>query len=272
MNKPLPDALEEVLASLQRSSRYDRIYPELVSRLAAQEIQKRKNSRDAAKHTRARLYQIGGAFISEALDFKAWEAELSGISNEQDRPALMEFCRRMMNSHVSTRERLPYLEEFYGRIFDGLDGIHSILDLGCGLNPLSIPWMPLSHDFSYYGCDIFLDLLAFNQTFLDHIQAAGRFWACDLSQETHFPPTNVALLLKTLPLIDQLDKKAALRLLETIPAPMLILSFPTLSIGGRNKGMQDFYSSRFETLVQEKSWYVTTLHFPNELVYRLQKA
>ena len=184
----------------------------------------------------------------------------------------MEFCRRMMNSHVSTRERLPYLEEFYGGIFEGLETIHSILDLGCGLNPLCIPWMPLSQDLFIYGCDIFLDLVAFNQSFLNHIQVPGQFWACDLSQEEHFPPADAALLLKTLPLIDQLDKKAALGLLEkhTCPHADYFISHPQHR--RQNKGMEDFYGSRFETLIKEKPWQVTTLHFPNELVYRLQKA
>ena len=196
MSNSQPDPVDEVLASLQRSSRYDRIYPELVRRLAIQELQKRKNSREAAKHTRARLYQIGGAFITETLDFQAWQDELSGFSYEQDKPALMEFCRRMMNSHVSTRERLPYLEEFYTRVFEGVGAIHSVLDLGCGLNPLCLPWMPLSPGYSYFGCDIFLDLVAFNQHFLDHIRVPGKVWACDLSQDAAISPYRHSLAVE----------------------------------------------------------------------------
>jgi 16S rRNA (guanine(1405)-N(7))-methyltransferase len=138
-----PDSLREVLALLQRSSRYNRIYPALVQRLAIQELQKRKNTREAARHTRTRLYQIGGAFISEAVDFQSWQDELSGITSRKNMTPLVEFCRRMMNSHVSTRERLPFLEDFYARIFEDAGDIHSLLDLGCGLNPLCIPWIPL---------------------------------------------------------------------------------------------------------------------------------
>ena len=156
-------------------------------------------------------------------------------------------------------------------VFEGIGTIQSVLDLGCGLNPLSIPWMPLAPGTIYHACDIFLDLVAYNQYFLQQIKVEGTSFACDLSQEDIFPPADLALLLKTLPLIEQIDKKSALPLLERIPADILIVSFPTRSIGGKSKGMASYYRDHFNKLISQKKWQVEDYLFPNELVFRIHK-
>ncbi len=265
------DPLAQTLDLVSRGKRYDQIHPALVTRIASQELEKRKNVKEAARHTKAKLYQISGAFIAQPIDFLKWEEELLQVSITHHPPALKEFCLRMMDVHISTRERMPYLEAFYAEVFKGIGTIHSVLDLGCGLNPLSIPWMPLAPDIIYNGCDIFLDLVAFNQYFLNQINVKGSSFACDLSQEENFPPVDLALFLKTLPLIEQIDKKSALPLLERIPADILIVSFPTRSIGGKIKGMSSYYRDHFEKLISKKSWQVIDYQFPNELVFRIHK-
>jgi 16S rRNA (guanine(1405)-N(7))-methyltransferase len=265
------DPLAQTLDLISRSKGYDQIHPALVRRIAAQELEKRKNVREAARHTKAKLHQIAGAFIAEPIDFLKWKEELLQISNSSHPSALKEYCTRMMEVHISTRERLPYLEAFYAWVFEGAGTIQSILDLGCGLNPLSIPWMPLAPGGIYHACDIFLDLVEFNQYFLQQIKVEGTSFACDLSQESIFPPVDLALLLKTLPLIEQIDKKSALPLLERIPADNLIVSFPTRSIGGKSKGMASYYRDHFNKLIAQKKWQVSDYQFPNELVFRIHK-
>ncbi len=265
------DPLAQTLDVISRSKRYDQIHPALVHRIAIQELEKRKNVREAARHTKAKLHQIAGAFIAEPIDFLKWKEELHQISNTSDPAALKEFCLRMMAVHISTHERMPFLEAFYGEVFKGIGIIHSVLDLGCGLNPLSIPWMPLAPESIYHGYDIFLDLVAFNQHFLNQIKVNGNSFACDVSQEENFPPVDLALLLKTLPLIEQIDKKSVLPLLERIPADILIVSFPTRSIGGKSKGMSSYYRDHFEKLISKKNWQVIEYQFPNELVFRIHK-
>jgi 16S rRNA (guanine(1405)-N(7))-methyltransferase len=55
--------------------------------------------------------------------------------------AVQDVTRRLLESHVSTRERLPHYGEFYARLF-ALAGVpRSILDVGCGMHPLSYPFL-----------------------------------------------------------------------------------------------------------------------------------
>jgi 16S rRNA (guanine(1405)-N(7))-methyltransferase len=60
----------------------------------------------------------------------------------------------------------------------------------------------------------------------------------------HSPPTqhaDLALILKTLPCLEQLDKTAGQWLLEAVNVDYLLLSFPVYSLGGRDKHMLENY-------------------------------
>lgn len=51
-----------------------------------------------------------------------------------------ELRRELALTHTSTGERLPYLQDFYDKLFDFLGSPETILDVGCGLHPLLFPF------------------------------------------------------------------------------------------------------------------------------------
>ena len=61
----------------------------------------------------------------------------------KDRAAIKEFCLEILARHDSTRERIPYLSEFYEAILEIAQTPRIILDLACGLNPFALPFMGL---------------------------------------------------------------------------------------------------------------------------------
>ena len=81
----------------------------------------------------------------------------------------------------------------------------------------------------------------------------------------------MALILKTIPCLEQLDKTAGLRLLETIQAEHILVSFPVHSLGGRSKGMVENYEARFHALVQGKRWAIQRFEFATELAFLVTK-
>ena len=81
----------------------------------------------------------------------------------------------------------------------------------------------------------------------------------------------MAFILKAIPCLEQVDKSAGLRLLETINADYLVVSFPAHSLGGKNKGMTANYESRFYKLVTHKPWSIQRFEFPGELVFLVSK-
>ncbi|MFN3335713.1 MAG: hypothetical protein ACK47M_24705, partial [Caldilinea sp.] len=88
--------------------------------------------------------------------------------------------RSIMRSHHSMRERLPFLDDFYRVLFDGIDPVRSVLDLGCGLNPLALPWMHLPADAVYLACDVDHEQIAFLDWWLAHSLQCGRAFVWNL--------------------------------------------------------------------------------------------
>src|SRR5262249_34121339 len=149
--------------------------------------------------------------------------------------------------------------------------IRSVLDLACGLNPLSIPWMPLAPDAEYYACDVYEDLVDFLNDFLALAGVRGAVQAADVTQTCPKRPVQVALLLKSLPCLEQLDADAGRRLLEGINAKHLLVSFPVHSLGGRQKGMIAHYTARFEELTAGSGRRVERYELATELIFRVTR-
>ena len=263
--QPLDDLVEAVLSGPD----YHHISVDLVRWIGRQEIGKRRNLKEAVKFTRSRLHQIAAAYQKPRVEYGRWLEELSSLPHEIDDPQLKDFCRRVMSHHTSTRERLPILEPFFNRTLSRIAPLHSILDIGCGLNPLALPWMPLAEDITYYGLDIYSDQAAFLNVFLSHTGVSGSVQVHNVLNglPDNLPCTQVTLLLKTLPCLEQLDKTISRRLLETIRACHLVISYPLHSLGGRSKGMLQNYQNHFEILAGQLGWMAERLEFQTELVF-----
>ncbi len=295
----LPTNLDELVAAVQKAPRYRTLDSGLVRWIGEQELERRRSFKEAVKATRSRLHQVAGAYLPAGLDSANLLNELARCGHTAEDPALRAFCLRAMARHASTRERLPILESFFERILAPMAPLRSVLDLACGLNPLALPWMPLAPDTVYYACDVYTDLVDFLNNFLQHIGRRGAAGVCDLTRPLQLPPVQVALLLKSLPCLEQLDKHLPERLLETIPAEVLVVSFPVHSLGGGapyprsghkyprrghkypqsghkyprsgHKGMSINYGERFERLTATRPWRVERIHFATELVFVVQR-
>jgi 16S rRNA (guanine(1405)-N(7))-methyltransferase len=79
----------------------------------------------------------------------------------------------------------------------------------------------------------------------------------------------VALLLKAIPCLQQMDRDIGRLLLDAIDAPVLIVSYPVHSLGGHKHAMPDHYAAEFARLVARRPWRIDTFHFATELVYRI---
>ena len=78
---------------------------------------------------------------------------------------------------------------------------------------------------------------------------------------------DVALVLKAIPCLEQLDKRAGDILLDTIKARHIVVSFPTRTVGGRNVGMTNNYDVRFNDLIAQRNVQVKRYELENELVF-----
>ncbi len=264
------DLTAQVVESVLASKGYAAISRDLVTRLAVDETQKRRTLKEAVRSVKSRLHQVANAYLPDTPRYADWLALLRQARASGDPNALRAACRRVMTFHASTRERLPILDAFYATTLAPCAPVQSVLDVACGLNPLCLPWMPLAPDAEYIACDVVQDEVAFVNAFLREAGIGGRAVVCDVLSALPDVRVDVALVLKTLPCLERIDKDAAPRLLDALQARFIVVSYPVSSLGGRAKGMPQNYEERFLALAGSRAWQVTTFRFATELAFLVQ--
>jgi 16S rRNA (guanine(1405)-N(7))-methyltransferase len=262
-----PPAVETVVDKILSAPKYAPICRPLVERLACEEIPKATDAAEAVKRVKRKLHQMVGAYLDQKPPFAAW---LKSLETARDEAAQAEWCRAVMRSHASTRERLPFIRAFYATVFAGWEHVASVADLASGLNPLARPFMPIARHAEYRFYDVHRGILDFAAQALTRMGFANAAQEHDLLQGVPaIAGAEAVLLLKTLPCLEQADKTAGRRLLHELRAPLLAVSFPTTSLGGARRGMETFYRDRFESLASELGRDLETHVFPTELLFRL---
>ncbi len=268
---PEESQIADLVRKVRANPKYEFIEEELVERLSAESLAKGFRGKAAVKEVRSTLHQVGGAYFRRNIHFEKSTTSLNKISNDITSDEAKRFCREQMQVHASTAERLPILEDFFKTTLAPIAPVTRVLDLACGLNPLAIPWMPLAEEYTYQACDIYLDMMNFLQSFFDHFSIKGRVFACDIIDALPDEPAQVAFLLKSMPCLEQLDKDIGFHLLKKVNAEHILVSFPVRSLGGRKKGMPDFYRQHFYEMVSGKPWIIQEFEFKTELAFLVSK-
>jgi 16S rRNA (guanine(1405)-N(7))-methyltransferase len=261
------ELLKQAIQAVLASKKYRAIAPELVQAIATGELAKGRSLKEAVKATKNQLHQSAAAYQVGSMDYEGWIHTLRQAYAEDGADASRAQLQAIMAHHASTRERLPILEEFYSGIFNHLPPIHSLLDLACGLNPLAYPWMALAPGATYHACDIYQDQIDFLNRFFEIAGINGKAEVRDLVHNCPTDAVDLALVLKTIPCLEQIDRHAGTRLLDTLNARYLLVSFPVRSLGGRDKGMAANYEAHFQALVADRGWRVTRFEFAGELAF-----
>jgi len=267
INDPIHNLVEDVRAN----PKYQFITSDLVLQLCEDAVKKGLKGKSAVKAVRNKLHQVGGAYFNKQVTYNETINRLKSLPGDFHSAEVKQFCCQVMRTHTSTAERLPVLNTFFKTCLAPIAPVHSVIDLACGMNPLAIPWMPLAEQFTYYACDIYEDMLGLVTRFFERFRIQGKSFACNLIRE--IPETNaeVAFLLKSIPCLEQIKKSFGVQILEMIPSQNLLVSYPVHSIGGRKKGMPDFYRRHFYQLLSGKDWDVQEFQFQTELAFLVRK-
>jgi 16S rRNA (guanine(1405)-N(7))-methyltransferase len=257
-----------IVDAVAQSPKYKGVARQLITSIARSEIPKERSRSAAEKRVKTRLHQMVGAYMEGRPRYDSWLDEIrSTVGSEALAPAVAKIQRH----HASSRERLSSGPEFYQRIFAGLPPPKTVLDLACGLAPLARPLMAIPPEAKLIISDVLADLVAFN---VEAVKLMGFSIEGSIWNLLDGPPTaraDVALLLKTVPCLMQVDAAITYPLISAINAPTIIASFPTKSLGGREKGMASFYEQRFRSVISGLPHKVETLAIGNELVFRLRR-
>ena len=223
----------EIVERVRRSARYRDVDASMLERLAEEELSRSRSIDDAVKRVKRRLHQAVGAFQGGARaehPERAWTGDL-------DDPGFRAACAAALQGHASARERVPHLDRFYPGIW-ALTGTPSrVLDVGCGLAPLALPWMGIG-DATYVAVDADRHALERVREFMEAVGQPHLVRAADVVTEPPRDEVDVALLLKLVPTLDRQDAEAASRVIRRIRARHAVVTFPARSLGGHARGME----------------------------------
>ena len=260
--------LQALIRAVASSTKYRQVNPDLIRAVGQRELDRTPSWKAAVKATKNKLHQVGGAYQGAKNDYGQ---ALSLLREKAGSPAeFREACRQIMRWHISTRERLPILDDFFAETLSNVPPVHAVLDVACGLNPIAWPWMPFDDQVRYSAYDIYADTMRFVGDYMDIAGMNGRAESRDVLCDPPAEPVDLAFILKTLPCLEQLDKMAATKLIDAIQARFLLISYPVTSLGGRRKGMVSNYDHHFRNLASGRRWSVKRFEFATELAYLVE--
>jgi len=263
--------LDRVVSSVAASKKYRSVSADTVRRIAERELSKQGDIKETIKATKRRLHQVYGAF-EQGADYDALYLRLETAYQSGTTADIEAVCRAALSVHSSTRERLSILDQFYPSILDITGRPQSILDIGCGLNPLALPWMDLPPGVQYVALDIDEERARFlNRYFL--LAGLEPLARCqDVLVQLPEDQVDVALLLKMSPSLERQAPGATLQLLDSLGARFMVVSYAIKSLGGREKGMVDQYQRQFAEMASGRWWTVEKLLFDSELVFIVNRG
>jgi len=261
-------AIERVVDGLRASKKYGRLCAGMLGRTADWAVARSSSHGEALKRAKRKLHQICGAFVEKKRLAEARRA-IEGIDGVCDERALRAACMEAMAVHASSRERLGILDRLYPRIFEITGKPSTVLDIGCGLNPLTLPWMGLARDAQYVAIDADCEIVSLVSLFFEKMGVRGEARPADVFAEPPRGRADVVFLLKMLTTLDQQEKGAGFALLEALDFAGAVVSYPTRSVCGRQKGMRENYSRRFDGFRERTGRQVTRIDLGRELFFVL---
>ena len=185
------------------------------------------------KDIRKKLHEVYGVFNLSDVKLDDLKRKLKGeISGD-----VIEEHRKLLVCHRSSKERIDDYSFIYDKIFSITGKPRSILDLACGLNPLSFPFMELkkvdyfAYDVSTKDCKFLKDYFSLMKKF----GLNGKAVAVDLLHVGKMPKVDVCFLFKVLDSLEALERNYSYELFKKIDAKFVVVSFSMKSIGGVSK-------------------------------------
>jgi 16S rRNA (guanine(1405)-N(7))-methyltransferase len=232
-------------------------------------FQKSRDYKVMLKHIRRTLHDVYGVFNLSKRSLAELEEHLKK-SKGLDVKALS-IHAKILQSHKSTQERFPSYEPLYISIFKVTDKPKTILDLACGLNPLSFPWMGLK-SLIYYAYELSPDDASFIQSYFDVMKRysglKGKAFSADLLNFPSFQKCDVCFLFKALDSLESLKRGVSLELIKGIDAKFIVVSFPTRSISGKRRLKPRAW---FLNMLKDLDLAYKDIELENEIFYVIKK-
>jgi hypothetical protein len=200
--------------------------------------------------------------------FKRATAKLPKLFDEES-------IKNLLLAHQSSYERINLYGAIYKEIFSRIPlKKYTLLDLACGLNPLSYTKLPIQPTKCVVG-DLSSSDMQLIQSFFDANKILGEAKYLDLLDDASLNQLkekefDVCFLFKALDSLETIKRHSSKKLLDILPVTYMVISFPLVSIGGKNS-IGDNKRWWLENFCEKQGWLVESFIIENELFYIVKK-
>jgi 16S rRNA (guanine(1405)-N(7))-methyltransferase len=241
---------------------------EILENLYQQELPFHKRLTDLHKSVRKKLHNIVAGYLGD-VDYDQVRRELENAFDHGEEE-IKTTCLKILQTHISTRERTPILEQFYHEIFSRTGKPKSILDLACGYHPFGLPWMNLNHDCNYYAYDIIKKRIDLINLFFG---LSGRSQLAFQEDILLHPPSveaDLAFFFKEAHRFEQRQKGCNRAFWQSLNVKHLLVSLPSNSMNLRHDKTDQHRRLVYET-IEGLNWTVEEFKIANELLFWIRK-
>jgi len=220
MEEKLTEIISKVKEKREISGIPDEVVEELLIKKSKSENLNLKDLKKSElkrliKLSRAELRRYSGNFTS-SFDIR------KKLLDKGDIKALLE-------TSSSTRERIS-IYPFIIDIITNLS-IKTILDLGCGINPIALAEkLP---QIKYYSYDIDFNNIEAVRIYFGKKGVNGEARILDLRKDNVLPKSDMCIMFKFLDIIEKKGHKKAEEIIKSINSKYLLISFSTKTLSGR---------------------------------------
>jgi len=208
----------------------------------------------------------------EKVIIKEIRSELRNLTGQfqkssRDRISLLKekSLNSLLKTHSSTEERLDFYPELKSII--GSLKPNSILDLGCGINPIALA----SKNVEYFASDIKEDELSLIKEYFKENKIKGKTFIYDLRlfDPKDFPKTDLTIIFKVLDVIEKKSHFLTEKIILGIKSKNILVSFATKKLSGKP---MNFPQRRwFIKILEKHGLKYKTFSYKNEIFYLIHK-
>ena len=265
--------VEKIIAEVRVSRKYRELdLPgNLLRQILTEQTAKGGSSAEITAAFRRKLHNIVAPYL-EDIDYPT-ESEAMRSFFETN-PTISEqkaWAAGVMSKHASTRERLPHLDEFCGKLRKIIGSPGTVLDLACALDPLMLLWLDLPAEVNFFAYDIHKPRLEFLSQFFALKYPSARAIHQDILGEPPEIEADCAFFFKEAHRFEKRQSGCNDAFFSAVRAPLLLVSLPAADLSGHHS-LVDYHTQLIDKACAGRGWGIEQDQVGNELLFIIRKG
>lgn len=237
--------------------------------LILQELPNYRTMKETEKAVKEKIHQIIAPYLGDPDYQQATESLKTAAASSPD--AIRSWCEGILQSHTSSKERLPWMSEFYEFIFQKTGKPGTILDLACAMNPFAFPWMGLPRSTHYYAYDLHTPRVALINAFFSACEMEPLAAVQDILLNPPRVPADIAFFFKEAHRFEARKKGCNRLFWEQISAPILVVTLPAENMTGTHQ-MRNRQRDLIERNTTGENWDISEYELKGEMIFIINKG